>query len=206
MQILIADDHPLVRGGLKLAILQLKSATPIAFVETGDFAELREAIRRHPGLELAVVDLQMPFGQRGESLERISHDYPSLPLVVVSAFSSADVVTRVLQLPSVHAFVPKGAGYACVLEAVRACLERRKVGEVSDRPFLPRYEPPDDHTLAPRLQAVHALLRAGKSNKQIAYELRLSEGTVKNYMSEIFRRLKVANRTQAARLDENAPL
>ena len=65
---------------------------------------------------------------------------------------------------------------------------------------------PDEQALAPRLVAVHALLRVGKSNKEIAYELDLSEGTVKNYMSEIFRRLKVVNRTQAARLDENSPL
>jgi DNA-binding NarL/FixJ family response regulator len=206
MQILVADDHALVRDGLKLVILQLESRTPIRFLEAQNYRELEEAIRRNPVLELAMVDLQMPGSLRGASLERISHEFPLLPLVVVSAFSSPDVVGKVLKLPSVHAFVPKGASHSCVLEAVRACVERRKVGEVSDMPAAPQLPQQDDQALAPRLLAVHALLRVGKSNKEIAHELSLSEGTVKNYMSEIFRRLKVVNRTQAARLDEDSPL
>ena len=206
MQILIADDHALVRDGLKLVLLQLEAGAPVRFLEAGDFDSLRETLRRQPSVDLALVDLQMPGGQRGASLERISHEHPGLPLVIVSAFSSPDVVGKALALPGVFAFVPKGASHRCLLEAARAALARRKVGTVSDMPapILPTQQ--DDAALAPRLQAVHALLRAGKSNKQIAHELSLSEGTVKNYMSEIFRRLKVVNRTQAARLDEERPL
>jgi DNA-binding NarL/FixJ family response regulator len=206
MQILVADDHALVRDGLKLVLLQLAAATPIRFLEAQNYRELDEAIRRNAALDLAVVDLQMPGGLRGASLERISHQFPLLPLVVVSAFSSPDVVGKILKLPSVHAFVPKGASHSCVLQAVQACVERRKVGEVSDAPAALQLPQHDDQALAPRLLAVHALLRVGKSNKEIAHELNLSEGTVKNYMSEIFRRLKVVNRTQAARLDEDSPL
>ena len=206
MQILIADDHALVRDGLKMVLQQLAVDTAFEFFEANDYQSLTEQIRAQPQLDFAVVDLQMPGAQRGASLEAVSVHFPDLPLLVVSAFSSPDMVQKVLSLPTVYAFVPKGAGHPCVLAAVRACLERRKAGEISDVPALELLNRLDEQPLAPRLLAVHALLRVGKSNKQIAYELDLSEGTVKNYMSEIFRRLKVANRTQAARLDENSPL
>ena len=202
MQILIADDHALVRDGLKLVLQQLAVDSALVFFEANDCQSLNEQIRAQPQLDFAVVDLQMPGAQRGASLEAVSRKFPHLPLLVVSAFSSPDVVQKVLLLPTVYAFVPKGASHTCVLAAVRACLERRKAGEISD---VPAPERPDEQALAPRLMAVHALLRVGKSNKEIAYELDLSEGTVKNYMSEIFRQLKVTNRTQAARLDEDAP-
>lgn len=202
MQILIADDHALVRDGLKLVLQQLAVDSALVFFEASDYQSLNEQIRAQPQLDFVIVDLQMPGAQRGASLEAISRKFPRLPLLVVSAFSSPDVVQKVLLLPSVYAFVPKGASHTCVLAAVRACLERRKAGEISD---VPAPERPDEQALAPRLMAVHALLRVGKSNKEIAYELDLSEGTVKNYMSEIFRQLKVTNRTQAARLDEDAP-
>ena len=206
MQILIADDHALVRDGLKLVLLQLVVEQPLSFLEASDYHGLGEQIRTHPNVDLAIVDLQMPGAQSGDSLMAISKSFARLPLLVVSAFSSPDVVQKVLKLPNVYAFVPKGASHTCVLAAVRACLERRKAGEISDIAPPQLLAGPDEQALAPRLLAVHALLRVGKSNKEIAYELDLSEGTVKNYMSEIFRRLKVVNRTQAARLDENFPL
>ena len=206
MQILIADDHALVRDGLKLVLLQLVVEQPLSFLEASDYHGLGEQIRTHPNVDLAIVDLQMPGAQSGDSLMAISKSFARLPLLVVSAFSSPDVVQKVLKLPNVYAFVPKGASHTCVLAAVRACLERRKAGEISDIAPPQLLAGPDERALAPRLLAVHALLRVGKSNKEIAYELDLSEGTVKNYMSEIFRRLKVVNRTQAARLDENFPL
>ena len=206
MQILIADDHALVRDGLQMLLQQLAADKTFSFYEASDYQSLHEQIQSHPELDFAVIDLQMPGAQRGMSLEAVSRNFPNLPLLVVSALSSPDVVQKVLALPTVYAFVPKGASHTCVLEAVRACLERRKAGEISDLPALELLHGSNEQTLAPRLISVHALLRVGKSNKEIAYELDLSEGTVKNYMSEIFRRLKVVNRTQAARLDEHSPL
>ena len=206
MKILIADDHALVRDGLKLVLQQIAVGNEYVFFEASDYQALTQQILAQPMLDFAVVDLQMPGAQRGASLEAVSRNFPQLPLLVVSAFSSPDVVQKVLLLPSVYAFVPKGASHTCLLAAVRACVERRKAGEISDVPAPELLQGPDEQALAPRLMAVHALLRIGKSNKQIAYELNLSEGTVKNYMSEIFRQLKVVNRTQAARLDENSPL
>jgi DNA-binding NarL/FixJ family response regulator len=197
VKILIADDHQLVREGLKLLIGQFDSA--LSFVEAKDYASLRAQLLAHPLLAAAVVDLHMPGSEQGDGLQAIAKAHPQLPLVIVSAYSSPDVVRKALALPSVYAFVPKNGSAACMHTALKAALARDKIGEVSDAaPEAARS--PD--LLAPRLAAVRALLREGKSNKVIAHELGLSEGTVKNYMSEIFKSLKVNNRTQAARFDE----
>ena len=120
-----------------------------------------------------------------------------LRLVVVSALTSPDVIRRALALPAVHAFVPKSAGASHMREAIEAALHNRKL------PFSPApdAEPPLDAALTPRMQEIRSLLRQGLSNKSIARQLNLSEGTVKNYMSEIFRALSVSNRTQAAQYD-----
>ncbi len=167
------------------------------FIEAHDYASLLAQLKAHPGLALAVVDLHMPGAKELAGLDTVVKAHPAIPLVVVSAFSSPDVVRKTLQRASVYAFVPKNGSPVCMQVAVQAALARDKVGEVSDAVALP--VSPD--VLAPRLQAVRDLLREGKSNKAIAYELGLSEGTIKNYMSEIFKSLKVTNRTQAARFD-----
>lgn len=195
VKILLADDHPLVRQGLKLLITQFGYSPE--FIEAHDYASLQAQLKAHPGFALAVVDLHMPGAKELAGLDAVVKAHPGVPLVVVSAFSSLDVVRKTLARASVYAFVPKNGSPACMQVAVQAALAREKVGEVSDAVVLP--VSPD--VLAPRLQAVRDLLREGKSNKAIAYELGLSEGTVKNYMSEIFKSLKVTNRTQAARFD-----
>jgi DNA-binding NarL/FixJ family response regulator len=202
IQILIADDHQLVREGLKLLIDKFGDAPE--FLEAHDYASLRAQLGAHPEVDLMVVDLHMPGADHGAGLEAISTDHPNTPLVVVSAFSSPDVVRKVLALPTVYAFVPKNGSSECMQRGMMAALQRRKIGEVSDA--SDNILPLAVDGLAPRLGAVRALLRAGKSNKAIAHELDLSEGTVKNYMSEIFKSLKVTNRTQAARFDEQPPI
>jgi DNA-binding NarL/FixJ family response regulator len=200
MKILIADDHQLVREGLKLLIHQFGDAPE--FLEAHDYVSLREQLRSHPEVDLVVVDLHMPGADHGLGLEAIAQAHPTTPLVVVSAFSSPDVVRKALAIATVYAFVPKNGSPACMHTAMQAALLHNKLGEVSDAYAVPVQSP---DAMAPRFEAVRTLLREGKSNKAIAHELGLSEGTVKNYMSEIFKTLKVTNRTQAARFDEQAP-
>lgn len=201
LKILIADDHQLVREGLKLLIHQFGDA-PV-FFEAQDYASLRAQLMANPDLGLGVVDLHMPGAEHGAVLEALSAAHPHVPLVVVSAFSSPDVVRKALALPSVYAFVPKNGSSACMFLAIQAAMARNKIGEVTDAITAPVQA---QDGLPPRLEAVRSLLRKGKSNKVIAHELGLSEGTVKNYMSEIFKALKVTNRTQAASFDEQSPV
>lgn len=180
--VILADDHDLVRDGLKLMVCAMLPGAQV--LEAGNAPALWQLARRVPTPQLALVDLNMPGMERG------------LRLIVVSALTSPDVVRRALDVPSVCAFVPKSAGVARMREAIEAALQGRRLD-----PWLPdaaAAEALPDTGLTPRMQEIRALLRQGLSNKHIAQQLDLSEGTVKNYMSDIFRLLSVSNRTQAA--------
>ena len=139
----------------------------------------------------------MPGMERGARLAELAHAHPGLPLVVISALTSPDVVRRTLDIASVHAFVPKSAPSVQISAAIHAALRGHKLPFAHRAPQARRPEV----VLTPRMEEVRQLLRQGMSNKLIARTLGISEGTVKNHMSEIFKALQVSNRTQAAQLD-----
>ncbi len=195
LTVLVADDHVLVRDGFKLLVSGiLKSAT---IVEAGDGDSLASALRAHPLLDLALVDLNMPGMERGARLADIARANPKLPLVVISALTSPDIVRRTLAIETVCAFVPKSATSDHIRLAIDAALHGKKLAFTTSLAKTT----PSDFTLTPRLEEVRQLLRQGMSNKMIASTLGITEGTVKNHMSEIFKALNVSNRTQAAQLD-----
>lgn len=197
LTVLIADDHALVRDGMRGLVAGLLGEVVCLEVGDGD-ALMRAAAKARPAVALALVDLNMPGMERGFRLAELAHRHPGLPLVVViSALTSPDVVRRTLDLPSVHAFVPKSAPSEQILTAIGAALQGRKLPFAHRAPEARRPEV----VLTPRMEEVRQLLRQGMSNKLIARTLGISEGTVKNHMSEIFKALQVSNRTQAAQLD-----
>ncbi len=193
--ILIADDHALVRDGMRGLVAACLG--DVHCVEVGDGDALLRAAAAHPGARLALVDLNMPGMERGFRLAELAHRHPGLGLVVISALTSPDVVRRSLDIPTVHAFVPKSAPSEQIGAAIEAALQGRKLPFLHRTPEVRRPEV----MLTPRMEEVRQLLRQGMSNKLIARTLGISEGTVKNHMSEIFRALQVSNRTQAAQLD-----
>ena len=196
--IVIADDHALVRDGFKLMVATLWPGVRV--LEAADAATLRELARRLPQPALALVDLNMPGMDKGTGLALLARECPLLRVVVVSALTSPDVIRRALDLPNVYAFVPKSAGGQRMQQAIEAAHAGRRLPHVP-----PSGAPPVDDRLTPRMEEVRQLVRQGLSNKQIARQLNLSEGTVKNYLTEIFRLLQVTNRTQAARSDIDCP-
>lgn len=193
--ILIADDHALVRDGMRGLVTACLGE--VHCIEVGDGDALMRAANAHPHARLALVDLNMPGMERGFRLAELAHRHPGLPLVVISALTSPDVVRRSLDMPTVHAFVPKSAPSEQIGTAIDAALQGRKLPFVHRTPETRRPEV----MLTPRMEEVRQLLRQGMSNKLIARTLGISEGTVKNHMSEIFKALQVSNRTQAAQLD-----
>ncbi len=196
--ILIADDHVLVRDGLKLLVASIVGH--VRFVEAGDADSLLKMAALPPPPQVALVDLNMPGMDRGSRLAELAHRHPELPVVVISALTSPDVVRRTLALANVWAFVPKSATVHHMRTALQAAFDRQK-------PAFSQVLPADSAsqiTLTPRLEEIRELLRQGMSNKQIASTLGIGEGTVKNYMGEIFRALNVTNRTQAAQFDADA--
>jgi DNA-binding NarL/FixJ family response regulator len=195
--VVLAEDHALVRDGLKMLILDI--FPQVEFLDANDANSLSAAMAHQPSPHLALVDLNMPGMERGDALQGILSKHLQVSVVVVSALSSPDLVRRCLNLPSVCAFVSKNATAMQMKAAIKSSLEGGKPG------FVQLDEQPQEVNvqLSPRLEEVRALLRMGMTNKAIAQQLNISEGTVKNYMSDIFKQLNVTNRTQAARFDED---
>ena len=194
-RILIPDDHALVRDGMRALVAGVLDG--VHCTEAADAETLLKAAASEPPAQLALIDLNMPGMEKGFRLAELARRHPGLPVVVISALTSPDVVRRMLALPNVYAFVPKSAPSDTLCAVIAAALRGERTPFAQQLADARR----PDVVLTPRMEEVRQLLRQGLSNKRIASQLGLSEGTVKNYMSEIFRALNVSNRTQAAQMD-----
>ena len=197
--LLIADDHPLFRGALREAVNGLFDRADIA--EAGTFEEVSEVLERGGDVDLILLDLRMP-GVRGFSgLMYLRAQYPSLPIVVVSANDDPAVIRRCMEFGA-SGFIPKTLGVEALRQAVAQVLR----GEVWTPPDVDLQRDGDAEgaaviarlaTLTPQQVRVLMMLSGGLLNKQIAYELGVSEATVKAHVSAILQKLGVESRTQA---------
>ncbi len=198
-RLLIADDHPLFRGALREAVNGLFDRVEIG--EAGTFEEVTEFLDRGGEIDLILLDLRMP-GVRGFSgLMYLRAQYPGLPIVVVSANDDPAVIRRCMEFGA-SGFIPKTLG----VEALRAAIARILQGEVWTPPDIDLACDSDADaaamiarlsTLTPQQVRVLMMLSGGLLNKQIAYELGVSEATVKAHVSAILQKLGVESRTQA---------
>ena len=205
---IIADDHPLFRGALRAAITGAFAAAEIH--EAGSIEALVAQIEKSPETDLILLDLAMP-GVRGFSgLLLLRAQHPGIPVVVVSAHEEAEVVRRCLEFGA-SGFIPKTTDVEVMRGAIRTILD----GGTWTPPDLNIGGDPDDETtdlvrrlasLTPQQVRVLMMLSDGLMNKQIAYELTISEATVKAHVSAILQKLDVDSRTQAviaaARIEE----
>ena len=197
--LLIADDHPLFRGALREAVTGLFKRVDVG--EAGTFEEVTDLLERGGDVDLVLLDLSMP-GVRGFSgLMYLRAQYPSLPLVVVSANDDPAVIRRCMEFGA-SGFIPKTLG----VEALRQAVSRVLQGEVWTPPDvdLARQADADAAAMIARLSSltpqqvrVLMMLSAGLLNKQIAYELGVSEATIKAHVSAVLQKLGVESRTQA---------
>ncbi|MGA7430261.1 MAG: response regulator transcription factor [Xanthobacteraceae bacterium] len=197
--LLIADDHPLFRGALREAVNGLFDRAQIA--EAGTFEEVTELLERGGDIDLILLDLRMP-GVRGFSgLMYLRAQYPSLPIVVVSANDDPAVIRRCMEFGA-SGFIPKTLGVEVMRQAVAQVLR----GGVWTPPDVDLQRDNDAEsaaviarlaTLTPQQVRVLMMLSGGLLNKQIAYELSVSEATVKAHVSAILQKLGVESRTQA---------
>jgi DNA-binding NarL/FixJ family response regulator len=197
--LLIADDHPLFRGALREAVNGLFDRADIA--EAGTFEEVTDVLERGSDVDLILLDLRMP-GVRGFSgLMYLRAQYPSLPIVVVSANDDPAVIRRCMEFGA-SGFIPKTLGVDALRQAVGQVLK----GEVWTPPDVDLQRDTDAEsaaviarlsTLTPQQVRVLMMLSGGLLNKQIAYELGVSEATVKAHVSAILQKLGVESRTQA---------
>ena len=198
-RLVIADDHPLFRGALREAISGLLEQVDIA--EAGTFDDVVALLERGSDVDLVLLDLTMP-GVRGFSgLMYMRAQYPSVPVIVVSANDDPATIRRCMDFGA-SGFIPKTLG----VDAMRAAISRILNGGV--------WTPPDVDlragsnaeaaelmarmaTLTPQQVRVLMMLSEGLLNKQIAYQLSVSEATVKAHVSAILQKLGVESRTQA---------
>ena len=199
LTIIIADDHPLFRGALKQALTGLAGNPDI--VEAGDFEAARKAATDHPNADLLLLDLAMPGVSGLSGLISLRAEFQSLPVVIVSASDDPATIRRALDLGA-SGFISKSASIEDIREGIGSVLEGNiytpggyvrgpeQDSEVAD--LIARLR-----TLTPQQSRVLAMLAEGLLNKQIAYELGVSEATIKAHVSAILLKLNVDSRTQA---------
>ncbi len=198
-RLVIADDHPLFRGALREAVTGLFERVDIA--EAGTFNEVAELLERGGDVDLVLLDLTMP-GVRGFSgLMYLRAQYPGVPVIVVSANDDPAAIRRCMEFGA-SGFIPKTLG----VEAMRGAISRILGGGVWTPPDVDLSTGSDAETaalmarmatLTPQQVRVLMMLSEGLLNKQIAYQLGVSEATVKAHVSAILQKLGVESRTQA---------
>ncbi|MEQ8403948.1 MAG: response regulator transcription factor [Oceanicaulis sp.] len=195
-RIILADDHPLFRAALSAAVAKAAPGRTVA--ETSSLAETRAALDQD-GAELVCLDLHMADSSGFIGLAEIRKEHPAIPVVVISASQAPGVAARALEFGA-SGFIPKTAGMDTLCEALAAVLdgdvwtpeeddgpEAREAAEAASRLAQ----------LTPAQMRVLQGLAAGRLNKQIAFDMSITEATVKAHVTAIFRKLDVINRTQA---------
>jgi DNA-binding NarL/FixJ family response regulator len=199
-RLVIADDHPLFRGALRLSISGLLEKADIA--EAGTFDDAVGLLDRGGSdIDLVLLDLAMP-GMRGFSgLMYMRAQYPSVPVIVVSANDDPATIRRCMGFGA-SGFIPKTLD----VDTMRAAISRVLGGGVWTPPDVDLGAGSDAEaaelmarmaTLTPQQVRVLMMLSEGLLNKQIAYQLGVSEATVKAHVSAILQKLGVESRTQA---------
>lgn len=194
-RVLIVDDHPLTREGLALAA---RTALPGGVVHgAGSIAEGAEVLAGWPGCRMILLDFVLPAGNGYAGFLKLQSMVPTTPIVMISAREDAGLAEAARALGAV--------GYlfkSRPLDEIAASLRRIDAGET----LFPAHVAPDQSIAAARSRiaglspAQHTVLLAladGRSNKQIAYDLSVTEATVKAHLTAIFRKLGVTNRSQA---------
>jgi len=202
-EILIADDHPLFRGALR-QVVTLGLGPDVRLVEVASIAELETRLSEKDNWDLVLLDLNMPGAYGFSGLVLLRGQYPQIPVVMVSAQEEAAVVVKSREFGA-SGFIPKSSTLEVIQDAVRKVLD----GEVWWPPQA--FERVDVSaeakaaseglaSLTPQQFRVLTMVCEGLLNKQIAYELNVSEATIKAHVTAIFRKLGVRTRTQAALL------
>ncbi len=198
--VIVADDHPLFREALIHAVGNRLNGA--AVVEADSLETLQTAVAQHPEADLLLLDLNMPGVSGFSALAYIRNTSAALPTVIVSATDDPAIMRRAIH-HGASGFIPKSSAIDTIEGAIEAVLR----GEV----WLPDGIAPatggldsDEATIAAALSSltphqfrVLMMLAEGLMNKQIAYQLGVSEATIKAHVTAILRKLTVTNRTQA---------
>jgi len=200
-KIIIADDHPLFRDALTQAVQS--GFGDVEIITCGTFSTLQRAIESHDNSDLILLDLQMPGAVGFSALRYLGLRCPQVPVAVVSAHEDVTVVMKAIE-HGASGFIAKSSPLAELVTAVKDILQGDVVlpegidlsysaEEKNAANFSQQIE-----SLTPKQFRVLMMLIDGRINREIADELCVAEATVKAHLTEIFKKLGVSNRTQAA--------
>lgn len=198
MKILLADDHPLFREGVKPLLRKLD--TSVQIIEAKDYPSALQAASQVVDLDLALLDLYMPGMPGEEGISRFRSAYPAVPVVVLSASEQTEDIQHLLAAGALG-YITKASPSEVILNALRLVL----AGGIYVPPTLIIHKDEDAELeaianyvpLTLRQLQVLRQLASGKTNRQIAQSLNVTEGTIKIHLATIFRALKVNNRSEA---------
>src|SRR6201993_4745342 len=197
--LVIADDHPLFRDALRQAVASVVTSAKID--EAGSFDELTALLEQDSDVDLVLLDLTMPGISGFSGLIYLRAQYPAIPVVIVSATDDGGTIRQSLDFGALG-FIPKRFGVDTLREAITKVL-RGDVWVPADTDLSSATDPELARlrdrlvTLTPQQVRVLMMLSEGLLNKQIAYELGVSEATIKAHVSAILQKLGVESRTQA---------
>jgi len=196
VKMLLADDHPLFREGVKPVLHKLDP--DLDLIEAIDYPSAFAAMHRAGEVDLALIDLHMPGMSGMDGVIRFRAAFPEIPLVVLSASELAEDIHRLLAAGALG-YVTKSSPSEVILGALRLVLAGGVYipPSVLDQHSGADPDPARPGPLTARQMEVLRELAKGQSNKQIAKALEVTEGTVKIHLAAIFRILKVNNRTEA---------
>lgn len=203
MKLLVVDDHPVLRAGLCALLLQIEK--DVVVLQAGAAEEGLSLVAQNPDLDIVILDIAMPGMNGLQAIAEFVRLRPELPVIVLSSSESPKDVRQALAQGALG-YIPKSANQHTLLAAVRLVmngdlyvppliLDDADTARLT--PFRSR-ESAEKPVLTDRQVAVLRSVSEGRSNKEIAFKLGLSEKTVKAHITAIFKILNVINRTQAA--------
>lgn len=209
MKILLVDDHHLFREGMRYVLQQLQDN--LVIIEAANYAEALKQAELHPELDLTLMDLNMPGSEGAISVKFFHQRFPHIPLVIISGEEGRRLMEQVMSNGAMG-FVCKSSNSSVMLSALHLVL----AGGVYVPPQLLQYGVHEDipraegrdgrsantnqYGLTAQQMKVLKYLANGMSNKEIAQQVNLAEGTVKVHIAGLYQVLRVKSRTEAVRV------
>lgn len=203
MKILIADDHELFLKGLEIILTDMADDVSIYLAKS--YTDIFLILEEEENFDLIITDLAMPGASWTHGIEKINNLAPNTPIIIISAVFEPKVVQKTIET-GVSGFVHKTSSNEKIKDAIRSVLkgnmyippellvdETKKMLSLTDEIKVID----NDCNFSQRQLDVLNYISKGLSNKQIAYELGITEGTIKAYVTDIFKKLNVFNRTAA---------
>lgn len=197
---IVADDHPLFRSAMKQVVEGILGNN---ILEAASFGETLILLKHNPDVDLVFLDLKMPGNEGLTGLTTLRNSFPDILVVIVSAEENPVMVRKAMDFGSIG-YIPKSTPLPIIADAVRQILDGEQwlpddmFNQVSqldgsqDQAFASKLE-----QLTPHQYRVLQLMADGLLNKQIAYQLQVSESTIKQHVSAVLHKLGFNNRTQA---------